>query len=136
MKILIWLLMSFFCLPATAKSWLHLYGGSWHDQPGYREINTGIGIERQFGDQWSWAVGTFHNSIDRQSVFAVIKYQWYQQGDFVSNLQIGGVTGYRGYSVAPVILPEACWKWACGMFIPRIENETTTAVAVYLRIPL
>ena len=136
MKCLILLVSMILALPASAQTWLHVYGRSWHDQSGYREINTGIGVERQLDDRWTWTVGTFHNSIDRQSVFAVAKYRWYQQGDFISNLQMGGVTGYRGYAVAPVVLPEACWRWVCGMFIPRIENETTAAVAFYLRIPL
>ena len=137
MKYLIWALLIICPFPAVAaNTWLHIYGKSWHDRSGYHEDNAGVGIEKQFNDQWTWAVGTFHNSIDRQSVFALTKYQWYQRGDFISNLQIGAVTGYRGYAVAPVVLPEACWSWVCDMFIPRIENETTAAVAFYLRIPL
>jgi hypothetical protein len=122
--------------PVAADTWLHIYGRSWHDQSGYKESNMGIGFERQYAPDWSWAVGTFQNSIDRQSVTGMLKYQAYQQGDFAVNLQLGGVTGYRNYAVAPVALPEACWRWVCGMFVPKIENETTAAVAVYLRIPL
>jgi len=32
-------------LPVTAETWIHVYGRSWHDQAGYREINTGVGID-------------------------------------------------------------------------------------------
>jgi hypothetical protein len=122
--------------PVTAQTWLHVYGRSWHDSPGYREINTGIGIERQFTNDWTWAIGTYRNSIYRQSVVGMAKYQWYQQGDFSVNIQMGGVTGYRRYPVVPMVLPEACWTWICGMAVPRVSNETRSAVAVYLRIPL
>lgn len=122
--------------PVHAQTWLHVYGRSWHDQSGYREINTGIGIEQQFSDRWSWALGTFQNSIDRASAVGMAKYQWYQQSNFIINLQLGGVTGYRNYPVAPFVLPEACWTWICGMFVPRIANETAAAAIVYLRIPL
>ena len=136
MKSLLLALLFTLSWPVHAQTWVHVYGKSWHALPGYREINTGIGIERQFADDWSWAVGTFQNSIDRQSVTGMLKYQAYRQGDFAVNIQLGGVTGYRNYAVAPVALPEACWAWVCGMFVPRIENETTAALAVYLRIPL
>lgn len=121
---------------ASAETWVHIYGKSWHNQPGYREVNTGIGIEQKFADKWSWSLGTFQNSIDRQSVVGMAKYHWYQQGNLSVNLQMGAVTGYQNYSVAPVLLPEACWKWVCGMFVPEIKNETAAATVVYLRIPL
>ena len=122
--------------PASAQTWLHVYGRSWHNTSGYREANGGIGIEQQFAPQWSWAVGTFQNSIDRRSVTGMAKYQWYQSSLVAANLQLGGVTGYRNYRVAPIVLPEACWTWICGMFVPRIANETAAAAIVYLRIPL
>ena len=122
--------------PVVAETWLHVYGRSWHESSGYREINTGIGIEHQFADDWTWAVGTFQNSISRQSVAGMVKYQWYQQGDFIVNIQIGGVTGYNRYPVIPMVLPEACWSWVCGMAIPKVSSDTQAAVAVYLRIPL
>lgn len=122
--------------PVSAQTWVHVYGRSWHDQPGYRGINTGVGVEQQFAPQWSWAVGTFQNSEDRQSVVGMAKYQWYQSTSVAVNLQLGGVTGYRRYAVAPVVLPEACVGWLCAMFVPKIGDETTAAVAVYLRIPL
>ena len=122
--------------PVSAQTWLHVYGRSWHDGSGYREANGGIGIEQQFAPRWTWAVGAFQNSIDRRSVAGMAKYQWYQSTLVVVNLQLGGVTGYRRYDVAPVILPEACVGWLCAMFVPKIGDETTAAVAVYLRIPL
>jgi len=33
--------------PVAAETWIHVYGRSWHDQAGYREINTGVGIEQR-----------------------------------------------------------------------------------------
>ena len=136
MKSFLFALLLCLTMPVSAQTWLHVYGKSWHDSHGFRQVNTGIGIERQFAPDWSWAAGTFQNSIDRQSVVGMVKYHWYQQEKFAVNVQMGGVTGYQNYSVVPLILPEACWSWLCGMFVPRIDNETTAAVAVYLRIPL
>lgn len=136
MKSFVFAFLLILAVPASAQTWLHIYGLSKHESPGYQEINAGIGIEQQFAEQWSWGLGTYRNSIYRQSMAGMVKYQWYQQGDFSVNMQMGGVTGYRRYAVAPVILPETCWSWICGMFVPRIENETRAAVAVYLRIPL
>ena len=136
MKRLILAVFLILALPVHAETWVHVYGASWHEQPGYREINTGLGIEHRFDDRWTWAVGTFQNSIDRQSVAVLVKYSAFQQGDLLVNWQLGGVTGYRHYAIAPVILPELCVSWVCGMFVPRIGSETQAAVAFYLRIPI
>jgi len=135
MKYLISVVFSILALPVQAETWLHVYGRSWHDQPGYRDVNTGIGIEKRLVDRWTWAVGTFQNSLDRQSVTVLAKYAAYQHGNLAVNWQLGGVTGYRHYTVAPVILPELCVSWVCGMFVPRIGSEITAAGAFYLRVP-
>lgn len=136
MKKILGVLFLLWAQNSVAESWLHVSGLSWHDRPGYQEINTGIGFESSWNQSWNWAVGTFQNSIDRQSVYALAKYRWWVKDDLAVNLNLGGVTGYRRYAVAPVILPEACVGWLCAMFIPRIGDETTAAAAVYLRIPL
>lgn len=136
MKHLILSVLLIMALPVQAETWLHVYGRSWHEQPGYRDVNTGIGIEHQFANRWTWAVGTFQNSLDRQSVAVLVKHNVWQRNDLSVNWQLGGVTGYRHYTVAPVILPELCVSWVCGMFVPRIGSETTAAVAFYLRIPI
>jgi hypothetical protein len=121
--------------PVTAETWIHVYGRSWHDQAGYREINTGVGIEQKFAPAWSWAAGTFQNSEDRQSVVVMAKYHWIDHGSWAVRWQLGAVTGYRRREVAPVILPELCWSWVCGMIIPNV-GQSAAAAAVYLRVPL
>ena len=121
--------------PVVAETWLHVYGRSWHDQSGYREINTGVGIEQKFAPAWSWAAGTFQNSEDRQSVVVMAKYHWIDQAPWAVRWQLGAITGYRRYAVAPVILPELCWSWVCGMIIPT-TSQTAAAAAIYLRVPL
>jgi hypothetical protein len=122
-------------LPVTAETWVHVYGRSWHDQSGYREINTGVGIEQQFATHWSWAVGTFQNSEDRQSVVVMAKYHWIDSGSWAVRWQLGAVTGYSRRTVTSVILPELCWSWVCGMIIPNV-GQSAAAAAVYLRVPL
>jgi hypothetical protein len=81
-------------------------------------------------------MGTFQNSIDRQSVQFMAKYHWIEQGNWAVRWQLGGVTGYRDYPVAPVVLPELCWQWLCGMVIPAVDQGSSTAVGMYLRIPV
>lgn len=136
MKSFVFALLLTVSWPLSAQTWLHVAGLSWHDRPGFREVNTGIGIEQQFAPKWTWALGTYQNSVDRQSVYALTKYQWIQRSDMAVNVNIGGVTGYRTWAVAPAVLPEICWHWICTIGMPQVGNETTAAVAVYLRIPL
>jgi len=121
--------------PVAAETWVHVYGRSWHDQAGYRETNTGVGVEQQFAPAWSWAVGTFQNSEDRQGVVTMVKYHWIDQAPWAVRWQLGAVTGYSRYTVAPVILPELCWSWVCGMIIPNV-GQSAAAAAFYLRVPL
>ena len=121
--------------PVTAETWVHVYGRSWHDQSGYREINTGVGVEQRFSNSWSWAAGTFQNSEDRQSVVVMAKYHWIDNGSWAVRWQLGAVTGYSRRTVASVILPELCWSWVCGMIIPNV-GQSAAAAAFYLRVPL
>jgi hypothetical protein len=122
-------------LPVTAETWVHVYGRSWHDQAGYRGTNTGVGLEHRLAPDWSWAIGTFQNSEDRQSVVVMAKYHWIDHGSWAVRWQLGAVTGYSRREVAPVILPELCWSWVCGMIIPNV-GQSAAAAAFYLRVPL
>ena len=120
-----------------AQTSLHIYGKSWHSgSESYRETNTGMGIEQRINSKWSIALGTFQNSLDRQSVIGFGKYHWREYGNWQINVNVGAVTGYNSMKVAPAVLPEVCWQWVCMMGIPAVGSETSAAAAIYLRIPL
>lgn len=137
MKYFVTFLLIALSVPAhSSDTWVHVYGVSWHDRPGYRETNTGLGVERQLSPKWSAMAGTFQNSLDRQSVIVAAKYHWIRQGAWSVNWHLGGVTGYPNYTVAPMLLPEVCWHWICAMAVPAVGSDTLAAAAFYLRIPL
>lgn len=117
-------------------TWIHINGRSFHDSGHYRQWNAGLGIERKIDGDWTWAGGWYQNSIDRTSIYGSVKRMWRLNDAWQININMGSVTGYHGWPVAPVILPEACYGWVCGFFIPKLNHENTAAVAFYLRIPI
>ena len=131
------LVMILAAAPVTAQEqWLHMSGVSRHDRPGFQERNWGLGWETRMAKDWSVAAGAYRNSLDRTSVYGLAKYHWIKADPWSVNVNAGAVTGYDAVPVAPVVLPELCVAWLCGMVIPRVGPNQATAVAVYLRIPL
>lgn len=133
-------LVLIFCLlvpmPTWSQNfWVHISGHSWHDQSGFNQNNIGIGIETVVHDKWSAAVGTYHNSIYRDTWYLLAKHQFWTQGAWTAQINMGVATGYQIRPVAPVLLPELCVHWLCGMAVPRVGDYTTPALALYLRIP-
>lgn len=133
---LMYLLLLCSIAPVSAQTWVHVYGASRHEHSGYRETNTGVGIEHTVAPRWSGVLGGFQNSYDRQSYYVAGKYQVLQSDPVYVNITMGGVTGYRDYSVLPLVLPELCVTWVCGMYMPRVNHNTVNTFAFYLRIPL
>ena len=128
--------LALFVTSAHADTWVNVYGLSHHAKSGDREHNPGIGLETSIDRDWSLAVGTYLNSIDRRSYLVAGKYHWIDRGVWKVNVNMGGVTGYRHTEVAPLVLPELCWRWVCGIYIPKFGDEVEAAMAIYLRIPL
>lgn len=120
---------------AQAQTWIHVSGTSIHNRSGFNERNVGGGVEWQIQPRWSAAVGVYHNSEYRTSTYALAKYHWWRRQDWAANLNLGAATGYQISPVVPVILPELCWRWTCGMIIPAFAESSASAVAFYLRIP-
>lgn len=132
------LLISLAQISWAQDTWIHVNGRSFHDSGYYRQWNPGLGIERKINNDkdWTWAAGWYQNSIDRITTYSSVKRMWRLDDTWQININMGGVTGYRGWTVAPVILPEACYGWVCGFFIPKLNHENTAAAAFYLRIPI
>lgn len=135
-KIVLSLVLLLSSLNASAETWVHISGISWHNKPGYQEFNAGIGIETQIYSKWSAAIGSYRNSVDAQSIYGLVKYQLYQKDDVAINVNLGGVSGYPKYSVIPLLLPEACFGWLCGSYIPSMRDTMPAAAFMYLRVPL
>lgn len=121
--------------PAQAQTWLLVSGISAHTKSGYNGNNVGVGMEWQVKSQWSAAVGTYRNSEYHTTAYALGKYHWWRGSGFAVNFNMGTVTGYHLAPLVPVILPEICWHWACGMIIPAFSESGASAAAFYLRIP-
>lgn len=121
--------------PAQAQDrWMHVSGVSWHERPGYNGLNWGVGVETLVSPDWSAAVGIYHNSLYRQTWYALGKYHWWQRKDWMININLGVASGYVIRPVSPVILPELCVDWLCLLAVPRVEPNTTGALAAYARI--
>jgi hypothetical protein len=120
---------------AHGQTWLHVGGLSVHDKSGFNNHNPGLGLEWQTGPRWSAAVGTYRNSNFQQTVYAAAKYQWSITPNLPVNLNIGAATGYLAAPVVPVIAPEICYRWTCGILLPAVRASGASAIAVYLRIP-
>ena len=123
------------CQTASAQTWLHVGGLSWHDQPGFNNSNPGIGLERLVTNKWSVALGTYQNSDYQTSLYATGKYHWWYQNGLAINLNLGVATGYTAYPLVPMLVPEFCWHWVCGMVMPAVNPNGASALAAYLRLP-
>lgn len=92
--------------PAVAADVTLLSGFiSRHSSPGYHESNHGIGIRIDSGDWAGYAIGTYRNSLDRQTVYVAKEWQWHVAGPLSVGVIAGGATGYR-FAITPAVLPE------------------------------
>lgn len=73
------------CL-AIAAIGLHLV--SWHDEPGYNNVNPGVYVESQCG----FTLGAYKNSIRELSVYAAYTYDPKKLPVWAT---VGVVTGYK-----------------------------------------
>lgn len=122
------------CTPYKETS-LELNGFSFHDHKGYNGINWGLGLEKPLSDKTSVSVGWYENSINRTSLYASIRYSGYNHRDWDLGVRAGLVTGYR-WSVAPVLIPELCYKNLCAVYMPDIKFTNTNVIGFHIKVPL
>lgn len=74
----------------------HFHVAAYHAEPGYQSATPGVGAlcPLQLRDS-RLAVGTFRNSVDRQSYYAAVVWQPVRLGPVRTGLFGGMVTGYR-----------------------------------------
>ena len=78
---------------------------SYHpDVRTYNENNPGLAY-RQYSDDTFMAIGTYKNSINRQSAYAGVGYDVAKISNVTASVTAGLITGYY-VKVAPFIIPE------------------------------
>lgn len=102
---LVAILLIIFPLFARAESvtvGAHL--GTYHIRPGYNNINPGVYV------RWGYfTAGTYHNSINKQSTYVGLTYEWETPSwPLISAVALtaGGVSGYPARSVIPFVMPS------------------------------
>ena len=102
----------------------------------YNENNAGVGVMID-----GFAVGTYKNSINKQSVYAAKELRTQIAGDKQLGVDVGvlmgGVTGYKK-ELQPVVIPEVIAKMgdveAAFVYVPPIKGLTPAVVAAQLRV--
>jgi len=135
-KTFIVLLFTTLCNWAVAQTYVQINGVSVHDQPGYNGFNYGVGVEQTVAKDVSVAVGWYRNSEYRGSVYAYGRYAVYKNNNWDVGIGLGAVTGYQRSAVLPMALPEVCYKWSCAVFVPKVEQNSASAIGFRFRIPL
>ena len=136
MKILLGIILSFYLSAVTGQTYVQVNGVSLHDQSGFNGINYGVGIEQTVAKQWTVAAGWYYNSEYRGSTYAYGRYAVWQSGMWDVGVAVGAVTGYQTATVLPMAFPEACYRWGCAMFIPRVHATGANVIGFRLRIPV
>jgi hypothetical protein len=79
----------------TSSCEIQLHVAAYHAEAGYNNDTPGIGALCPINGDWSLAVGTYFNSLRKQSVYAGGAWQPVRLGPMKAGLYGGGVTGYR-----------------------------------------
>jgi len=135
-KTFIAILFATFCNLSVAQTYVQINGFSVHDRPGYNGFNYGAGLEQTVANNVSVAAGWYRNSEYHGSAYAYGRYAVYQHNAWNMGIAIGAVTGYERMSVMPMAFPELCYSWACAMFVPRVQNNSASAIGFRFRIPI
>lgn len=136
MKILLALVSALNLSLVQAQTLVQVNGVSVHDQSGYNGFNWGAGLEQVLDKNWSVAGGWYRNSEYAGSAYAYGRYAVYKKDSWDVGIAVGAVTGYQRASVLPMAFPEACWRWSCVLFVPRVDATGANAVGLRLRIPV
>ena len=136
MKTILALFLILASVNTGADTWLHINGISHHDQPGYNQVNTGIGIETDIMPNWTAATGVYRNSEYSNSAYVYGRRSWYRGSGWDLGVGAGVVSGYPGWPVAPAVFPQVCWHWACAMYLPAVGANHVSTLGLHARIPL
>jgi hypothetical protein len=82
--------------PPTSQLWLNVGGFSRHfdRNRGYNEHNLGLGIEYRTSPELSYMIGSYHNSVRKNTTYAAVNWQPWAVGPFKVGAAIGLMNGY------------------------------------------
>lgn len=95
------------CLP-------QLHVAAYHARPGYNNDTPGIGVLCALAPKVDFGVGTYYNSVRKQSTYIGLAWQPYSVGPVSFGVMGGAVTGYSSY---PRILGAAVASVPAGPLI-------------------
>lgn len=109
---------------------LHL--GSRHDAPGFNDSNLGVYAYFDSG----LTLGTFENSVSRQSVYVGKTWQYPLTQRVDAALTLGAITGYDR-AVSPMLVPSLALEFAPGLRLRSaalFKVNKTGANAIHLML--
>lgn len=142
LKLITFVMMLTFSGNSAANMWVNLGGVSRHFDTGntqFNEVNNGFGLEVGVKGV-TVSAGVYHNSIARESRYAMVEKILASARQFGVGLSIGTLDGYyfRDGGFFPVILPTLRWDGdMIGMrmlFVPPVDDKVTAAIALQFRI--
>ena len=101
------------CGHAQAADFVSFGGVSRHFERdlGYNETNYGIGYERDWREDISFAGGVYKNSIRRATFYFLGNYHPLALGaGFRAGLSGGLMSGYRHAAIVPALFPSLEWR--------------------------
>ena len=119
---------------AEDKQFIVVHLASYHpDVRTYNEINPGIAY-RKYTDDKFCAIGTYKNSISKQSVYAGFGIDVAKKYNITASLTAGLITGYL-IDVAPFIIPEVSADFnnlkIIVNYIPKVTINNLTVDAAF-----
>lgn len=126
---------------AQAAEFINFGGGALHFERdlGHNEFNPGLGYERDYNDDISWAVGYYKNSLSKPTFYGVVNYLPYKLSDsWRVGLTGGLLTGYNKSDVVPLLAPSIEWRGSrIGLqffVVPSIKPYVDGAVVGQLKV--
>ena len=125
------------CKPSHATE-LIVSGFSHHLTYGkYNQFNPGVGVYHELSQDTALVGGTYHNSYGRQTVYGGASSHIAGRGTIQLRVDWVLATGYQ-YAVIPGVVPvvEVVTSKITTrvMLIPRVSEETATAIGVQWRV--
>lgn len=128
--------------PAQAATWLDIHGLSKHyhnTEQVFNEVHPGVGITVDLSEDSALSVGTYYNSLYKQSAYLTYTKTVYSYKDVVRlNLQAGLATGYLSnviVTATPVISFGGDKRLNIGV-IPPVEGLTPMVVFANISVRL
>ena len=136
MRAIILAVLITFSFNCFAEDYVRFTGLSWHSTPGNNPINAGVGFEVEHNKDWAWTGGTYRNSEYNYSWYAGARYTFYKDTEWNVGLIGGAVTGYRAFSVIPMVMPDVCWNYLCVGALPKVSKDGSNIVAFSVKLPI